>query len=78
MKDTRNDETLHNDGALIAGFLGAVLLTLPIIVRLANGEGSAWDWVFLLVGVVLATYWVVLAFRGRRIRQQERGNPRNG
>jgi Na+-driven multidrug efflux pump len=71
MKDKRNNEVLHNDGRLIAGFLGTVLLTIPIVIRLAYGDGTTWDWFFLVLGAGLATYWIVLAFRGRRIRRQE-------
>lgn len=74
MEGNGNNEILHNDGAQIAGFLGAVVLTLPIIIRLAAGDGRAWDWIFLAIGLCLTTYWVVLAFRGRRIRQRERWN----
>ncbi len=78
MKDKRNDELPQNDGRLIAGFLGAVLLTIPIIIRLAYGDGTTWDWIFLVVGAALATYWIVLAFRGRRIRQEELANLKRG
>ncbi|MUK00587.1 hypothetical protein GM708_00765 [Vibrio cholerae] len=78
MKVQRNDEVLHNDGRLIAGFLGAVLLTIPIIIRLAYGDGTTWDWFFLVVGAGLATYWIVLAFRGRRIRRRERADLERG
>ena len=63
---------MHRDGALIAGFLGAVLLTIPIMIRLAYGDGTGWDWVFLLLGVGLAMYWILLALRGRRVRRDER------
>ena len=72
MGNKRNDEVMHRDGVLIAGFLGAVLLTIPIVIRLAYGNGTGWDWVFLLLGVGLAVYWVLLALRGRRVRRNER------
>ncbi|MPY11039.1 hypothetical protein [Arthrobacter bussei] len=54
---------------MIAGF--AVLLTIPIIVRLADGAGNGLDWVFLVMGIGLAGYWVLLALRGRRARRAE-------
>lgn len=78
MKSKRNDDVVHNDGRLIAGFLGAVLLTIPIIIRLAYGDGTSWDWFFIVVGAGLATYWIVLAFRGRRIRHQELADLKRG
>jgi hypothetical protein len=66
-----NDDRLHSDALQIMGFLGAVLLTIPIIVRLADGAGNGLDWVFLVVGIGLAGYWVLLALRGRRARRAE-------
>lgn len=71
MAQGRNEQILHNDGQLIAGFLGAVLLSIPIIIRLAYGNGDAWDWVFLVLAAGLATYWVVLGLRGRKPRRQK-------
>ncbi|WP_247827234.1 hypothetical protein [Arthrobacter antioxidans] len=72
MGRTKSNGIQHGDGRLIAGCLGAVLLTIPIIIRLAYGDGNAWDWMFLVIGVGLAAYWVVLALRGRRARRHER------
>ncbi|WDF34649.1 hypothetical protein PTW37_07075 [Arthrobacter agilis] len=71
MGKSPNDAGPHSDAAQIMGFLGAVLLTIPIVIRLANGEGDVLDGVFLALGIGLACYWVVLALRGRRARRAE-------
>lgn len=71
MGNSSNDDRLHSDGTQIMGFLGAVLLTIPIISRLAGGVGNGLDWVFLLVGLGLAGYWILLALRGRRARRAD-------
>ncbi|MFC3299010.1 hypothetical protein FJV46_12255 [Arthrobacter agilis] len=71
MGTSDRDDRLHSDGAQIIGFLGAVLLTIPIVIRLAEGGGNGFDWVFLAVGIGLAGYWVVLALRGRQVRRAE-------
>jgi hypothetical protein len=66
MGQKNKNQILHGDGPLVAGFLGAVLLSIPIIIRLAYGNGNAWDWVFLVIAAGLAIYWIMLALRGRK------------
>lgn len=74
MKAHRKDAGAHDEAGLIAGFLGAALLTIPLIIRLGYGDGTTWDWIFLVLGVMVAGYWIMLAFQGRNVRRRERAD----